>query len=104
MKPVNPGADPESVLQIKVRLLGISPMVWRRLLVPESTSLRELHGVVQVATGWSSIHLFEFSIRGVQYTGPSLCGAPVDLPLSNFRFRRNARFRYVYDNDLHVGA
>ena len=64
MEPVNPAADPVSILQLKVRLLGISPMVWRRVLVPESASLRELHGVVQVAMGWASIHLFEFTIRG----------------------------------------
>ncbi|PSH61677.1 hypothetical protein CU102_26780 [Phyllobacterium brassicacearum] len=33
-----------SILQLKIRLLGLSPMVWRRVLVPESYSLRELHG------------------------------------------------------------
>ena len=97
MEAVSSAANPGPILQLKVRLLGISPMVWRRILVPESASLRELHGIVQVAMGWTGIHLFEFTIRGVRYTGPSLCGAPVDLPLSNFQFRRNARFRYVYD-------
>ena len=47
--------------------------------------------------GWTGIHLFEFTIRGVRYTGPNLCGAPVDIALLDIRFRRNARFRYVYD-------
>ena len=45
-------------------------MVWRRVLVPESVSLRELHGVVQLAMGWEGIHLFEFAVRGVRYVGP----------------------------------
>ena len=97
MEPVSSAANPGPILQLKVRLLGISPMVWRRILVPESASLRELHGIVQVAMGWTGIHLFEFTIRGVRYTGPDLCGAPVDSALLDFRFRRNARFRYVYD-------
>ena len=49
-------ADPEPpsigpALQLKVRLLELSPMVWCRLLVPAVTSLRELHRVVQVAMG-----------------------------------------------------
>jgi Plasmid pRiA4b ORF-3-like protein len=49
-------ADPEPpsigpALQLKVRLLELSPMVWRRLLVPAATSLRELHGIIQVAMG-----------------------------------------------------
>ena len=47
-----PLPDADAVLQIKVWLLDISPMVWRRLLVPSSYTLRELHGVIQVAMGW----------------------------------------------------
>ena len=46
----------EAVLQVKVWLIGISPMVWRRVLVPASFTLRELHGVIQVAMGWEGIH------------------------------------------------
>ena len=97
MESVKSAASPESVLQLKVRLLGVSPMVWRRVLVAESTSLRALHGVVQVAMGWKGIHMWEFAIRGVRYTGPELCGESVDRVLSEFRFRRNAKFRYAYD-------
>ena len=97
MESVKSAALPGSILQLKVRLLGISPMIWRRVLVPESMTLRELHGVVQLAMGWEGIHLFEFVARGVRYAGPDLSGASTDVPLSHFRFRRNARFRYVYD-------
>lgn len=43
--------DAEAVLQVKVWLVGISPMVWRRVLVPASFTLRELHGVIQVTMG-----------------------------------------------------
>ena len=96
MESVKSAALPRSILQLKVRLLGISPMIWRRVLVPASMTLRELHGV-QLAMGWEGIHLFEFVVRGARYAGPYLCGEPVDRALSSFRFRRNARFRYVYD-------
>ena len=51
-------------MQLKVRLLGISPMIWRRVLVPVSISLHELHGVLQVAMGWEGVHLFAFDIYG----------------------------------------
>jgi hypothetical protein len=44
------------VMQVKVWLLGISPMVWRRVLVRGTCSLRELHGVIQVAMGWQGHH------------------------------------------------
>ena len=57
-------------MQLKVRLLGISPMIWRRVLVPVSISLQELHGVLQVAMGWEGVHLFAFDIYGVQHDRP----------------------------------
>jgi len=49
--PSEPAADANVVLQVKVWLVGISPMVWRRVLVPATFMLRELHGVIQVAMG-----------------------------------------------------
>ena len=55
------------VLQLKIRLLEISPMIWRRVLVPASYTLEELHGVIQVAMGWESLHLYQFWIRAVHY-------------------------------------
>ena len=48
------------IVQLKVHLLGISPMIWRRVPVPESVSLRELHGVLQVIMGWKGLHLYYF--------------------------------------------
>ena len=55
------------IVQLKLRLVGISPMIWRRVLVPASISLRELHGVFQVAMGWEGTHLYAFDIYAVQY-------------------------------------
>jgi len=42
----------EAIFQVKVWLIGISPMVWRRVLVSAAFTLCELHGVIQVAMGW----------------------------------------------------
>jgi hypothetical protein len=76
-KPLFPRSPPEenSVVQLKVWLLGISPMVWRRLLVPSACTLRELHGVIQVAMGWEGIHLYQFCLRTAHY-GSSELGSP----------------------------
>ena len=54
-------------MQFKVWLLGLSPMVWRRVHVPATITLRQLHGVIQVAMGWEGIHLFQFRLRAVRY-------------------------------------
>jgi Plasmid pRiA4b ORF-3-like protein len=44
-------AETGAILQIKVWLMEIGPMGWRRVLVPATITLRELHGVFQVAMG-----------------------------------------------------
>jgi hypothetical protein len=46
-----PSEAPE-ILQFKIWLLGISPMIWRRVQVSATMTLRELHGVIQVVMGW----------------------------------------------------
>ena len=83
--------------QLKIHLLGISPMIWRRVLVSSSITLRELHGILQVAMGWDGIHLFQFDIRAVDYGSWELHAASPDIPLSGFGFRRNDRLSYIYD-------
>jgi Plasmid pRiA4b ORF-3-like protein len=65
-------SDGDPLVQIKVWLLGISPMVWRRVRVPADCTLRELHGVFQVATGWEGIHLYH-SVCAPLGTAPGNC-------------------------------
>jgi hypothetical protein len=85
------------IVQLKIRLLGLSPMVWRRVLVPESATLRELHGILQVGMGRDGIHLYYFDIHAVHYGSFELSTESPDIPLSRFRFRERGRFAYLYD-------
>lgn len=55
------------VFQLKTTIAGTRPPVWRRVLVPESASLLDLHGILQGAFGWYDCHLHEFEIDGVRY-------------------------------------
>ena len=41
-----------NALQIRVALAGIEPAVWRRLVVPWTWNLSELHLVLQAAFNW----------------------------------------------------
>ena len=41
------------IVQLKVRLLGLSPMIWRCVLVPESVSLREWSATIKI-TGYDN--------------------------------------------------
>ncbi len=89
------------IVQLKVRLLGISPMIWRRLLVPASMTLQELHGVLQVAMGWEGIHLFSFDIHAVGYGSFELSLADPRVALGSFDLRKNDKVSYVYDMGDH---
>jgi Plasmid pRiA4b ORF-3-like protein len=82
---------------VKVWLTGISPMMWRRVLVPSSFTLRELHGVIQVAMGWEGIHLCDFQLRATHYGSSEVAATSPDVTLAALRFRKGARFTYEYD-------
>jgi hypothetical protein len=85
------------ILQVKMRLIGISPMIWRRVLLPVAWTLEELHGVIQAAMGWEGLHLYEFRVRSARYGSPELCAGAADVALESLRFRRNAKLTYIYD-------
>jgi Plasmid pRiA4b ORF-3-like protein len=55
-----------------VTLQQIEPPIWRRLLLPPSLNLAELHHVLQAAFGWRDEHLHEFIIGGLVYGAPEL--------------------------------
>jgi Plasmid pRiA4b ORF-3-like protein len=93
-------AEPPNVgpaFQLKVHLLEVSPMVWRRLLVPGAASLRELHGILQIAMGWKSIHLFQFHLRAIRYGSTELSVASPEVTLESFELRAGSRFICAYD-------
>ena len=77
--------DANAIVLVKVWLLGISPMVWRRVLVSLACTLRELHGVLQVAMGWEGIHLYQFCLRAARYGSWELSVSP-DVTHHRHRF------------------
>lgn len=52
------------VLQVRVALLEIRPVVWRRFLVPGGVRLPKLHLMLQAGLGWTDSHLHQFRIDG----------------------------------------
>ena len=55
-----------TVFQIKVTLMGIAPLIWRRIQTQDCT-LAEFHDLLQVTMGWEFEHLYRFIIGGVKY-------------------------------------
>ena len=62
-------SDPATfdIYQLKVSLRDISPMIWRRLLVPADLTLFGLHRNIQIVFGWEDYHLHAFKLHGRRY-------------------------------------
>jgi Plasmid pRiA4b ORF-3-like protein len=90
------------VYQLKVSIQGISPMVWRRLLVRSDSAIADLHYILQIAVGWSDAHLNRFHIHGKDFGvyhigGICFSDNSEKIPLSFFDFRIGEKFLYEYD-------
>ena len=88
-------ATPLNIYQLRIVLRGISPLIWRRVLVSSTTTLAHLHAILQILFAWSDEHLHSFHIHGREYgsNGASTQG----IVLRDLCLHRGERFRYVYD-------
>lgn len=64
-----------SIYQVKVRLTGISPPIWRRFLVADETTLGILHHILQIVMGWDDYHVHRFVIGETEYGAPGFMSA-----------------------------
>ena len=58
---------PKTLLQLLIELRYTDPLIWRRVLVPDTTTLVHLHAVIRESMGWRNGHLHEFDIAGSRY-------------------------------------
>jgi hypothetical protein len=72
---------PQALYQVKVSVLDIEPLIWRRLIVPRAITLRRMHRVLQATMGWQDYHLYEFQAGEKRYGEPD-AAEPEDELLS----------------------
>ncbi len=88
--------------QLRIELMGIKPVIWRRVLVPGTITLGKLHQVIQEAMGWLDVHLHEFDINDVRFGEPDPEWDTGDV-ISEKRVKLKnalegtATFHYMYD-------
>ena len=89
-----------SCLQLKIELAWIKPVIWRRIVVPETINLHKLHQVIQIVMGWRDCHLHEFVIDGKRY-GPPDPYCNDTFPEGQTRLgsvlENRKSFKYIYD-------
>ncbi len=91
----------QQVLQLKVSLSGWRPPIWRRVLVPASDTLGDLHRVIMVLFGWDGDHLHRFEVGERRYADPyhdlEECSDEYRARLFRVFGRRGATVGHVYD-------
>ena len=97
-----PESPEPNIYQLRVLLLGISPIIWRRLLVRGDSTIAVLHDILQISLGWSDDYLHRFLIHGKQYGVAYLGGItfrddPRRIKLSDLSLRVKEKFLYEYD-------
>jgi Plasmid pRiA4b ORF-3-like protein len=90
------------IYQLRAVIRGIRPMIWRRLLVRDDSTVAQLQEVLQIAFGWNDKHLDRVEIRGREYAvyreGGGLIGIDARrVRLSDRKLGRLERFVYEYD-------
>ncbi|GAB4219310.1 MAG: plasmid pRiA4b ORF-3 family protein [Spirochaetota bacterium] len=56
--------------QLKICLLHIKPLIWRRFIVNSDIKLPDLHKVIQTVMGWTNTHLHQFVKDDIIYSEP----------------------------------
>ena len=66
---INVTMSPElKIYRLMITLTGTTPSVWRRIQVPSSMLLSDLHYLIQHTMGWENAHLHEFEKEDVCYS------------------------------------
>ena len=83
-----------------VELDLIEPAIWRRIRVPESYSLHQLHRVLQLVFSWLDYHLYAFEIGNRRFERPdreSEYESSTAFTLADLQLKIAQRFVYTYD-------
>jgi hypothetical protein len=96
---------PRKIFVLKVTLQNIKPPIWRRIQIPGSFSLEELHDTIQASMGWDNYHSHSFTIDSKNY-GPRMEDSAVfgieeidetAVCLDDLDLTERKKMRYTYD-------
>ncbi len=89
--------------QLKITLVGISPPIWRRVLVPSTLTISKLHDALQVCMGWTNSHLHQFEKDGRYWGKPETDDYGIELlderrvPVGQLLQAEGDSLSYLYD-------
>lgn len=99
----NPGKK-TMVLQLHIYIMGISPKIWRRILVKDNITFHRLHLIIQEAMGWDNYHLYNFEFGDIRLESEELAEGEYSyfepsekIKLCQLLGKENEKIDYLYD-------
>jgi hypothetical protein len=94
--------SPTTVYTLKITLRGVKPLIWRRMVVGDTTTLWKLHKLLQALLGWGDEHLHQFNVGGELYGEATVEGYrrvkdEKRVTLGELLPEAPAKFAYVHD-------
>lgn len=92
-----------NILQLKIVLKEIKPLIWRRFLVSDFWTFDKLHKIVQKVMGWENYHLYEFKFGNIRIVPPDEGYLeeneldPKKVQIWQYVDKEKQKFEYVYD-------
>jgi hypothetical protein len=95
------GGPPVPTYQLKIALTRMKPPVWRRIQLPATDTLEDLHHIIRIAFDWDDDHLHMFTVDGRHYADPfhhlDNTADESTARLGTILPRTGATMTYVYD-------
>lgn len=88
------------LLELTITLAKIEPPIWRRIRVPDTYTLHQLHRVIQLLFGWLDYHLYAFKVGERRFEQPLEEAEDEDstgVQLRDLALSKKARLLYTYD-------
>ena len=86
---------------LRIELLDVSPMVWRRFLVPSDTKLPKFNRMLEAVMGWEGYHLHMFEVADLRIGQPDDFSADIiderHLTLEQLLPRAGSQLQWSYD-------
>lgn len=66
----NSSREKRAVYQLKISLTATKPLIWRRVIVMNTISLRKLHTIIQIVMGWQDQPMYAFEFDNCLFGRP----------------------------------
>jgi hypothetical protein len=91
--------ETEGICQLKITLRHVRPGCWRRVLVPATATLGDLHDIIRITFAWDDDHLHAFTVGRRRYGDPDFDFEDDEnkFTLADVVSRGRKSMSYVYD-------